>query len=546
MQPPNTPQYKTETLEHLGLVAGMYDELEIGYTIDQLVPQDPSQRHITIGQALKAMVINGLGFANRRLYLTSHFFTNKPLERLIGMGIKAEHLNDDALGRALDAIHAFGVTELYSHIAARAVEKLSITPKAGHLDSSSFHVDGHYNSDDPPEDDAIIHITKGYSRDHRDDLNQAALELIVEHQASIPILMRTLSGNTSDKTAFASTIENHVGQLKMSYGMNLVVTDSAGYTPKCIRAYKERGVTWVMSVPATIKRVQELLDHADPGTMQPLTKGYFCEAVREHYAGVDQRWLLIYSEAARSRVHKSVDNALAKRTAEEQKRFARLCAKSFNCEQDALAALGAFVKTLKVLEVIKPEVTETAKYARPGRPAKDAVPDRVEYSLSGVLAAPVARREQWITRRSCFVLATNELDASELRDAEVLMAYKGQSRIERGFRFLKDPMFMASVFFVKRIERLMALLMMMTVCLLVYAALEYRIRQALSEHDLRVNDQKGKPTQRPSARWVFESFLDVHLLTISAAEVQVLVMNLDQDLRSLLAVLGWRYQEQYS
>jgi len=171
----------------------MFDELHIGHTIDQLVPQDPTWRTITIGQALKAMVLNGLGFANRRLYLTTHFFSNKPTQRLIGEGVKPEHLNDDALGRALDAIHAFGVTELYTHIAAKAVQQLGIIPKQGHMDVSSFHTDGHYNSDDPPEDDAMIHITRGYIRDHREDLNQAALELIIEHQANIPILMRLLS-----------------------------------------------------------------------------------------------------------------------------------------------------------------------------------------------------------------------------------------------------------------------------------------------------------------------------------------------------------------
>ena len=163
-----------------------------------------------------------------------------------------------------------------------------------------------------------------------------------------------------------------------------------------------------------------------------------------------------------------------------------------------------------------------------------------------MLAAPLAYRERMITRRSCFILATNELDESVLSDEGVLAAYKGQSVVERGFRFLKDPMFMASVFFVKRVERLMALLMMMTVCLLVYAALEYRIRNTLAEHQQSVRDQKGKPTLRPTARWVFELFLDVHLLTITSTAVMVLVMNLDGDLRTLLESLGLRYLEQYS
>ena len=60
-----------------------------------------------------------------------------------------------------------------------------------------------------------------------------------------------------------------------------------------------------------------------------------------------------------------------------------------------------------------------------------------------------------------------------------LALYKGQSKNERGFKFLKSPSFLAASFFVKKPERIEALLMIMTLCLLGYAALEYRIRQQL-------------------------------------------------------------------
>jgi transposase len=86
-------------LNHLGLIAGMYDELGIGERIDQLIVQNTSKRNISIGQAVKAMILNGLGFVNRALYLTTLFFRDKPVDRLIGEGIEAEHLNDDVLGR---------------------------------------------------------------------------------------------------------------------------------------------------------------------------------------------------------------------------------------------------------------------------------------------------------------------------------------------------------------------------------------------------------------------------------------------------------------
>jgi len=100
--------YSSKLLNHLGLVAGMYDERGYGELIDQLIPQDEEKRIVSIGQAVKAMVLNGLGFANRALYLTQLFFFDKPVSRLIGEGIEAEHLNDDVLGRALDAIYNYG------------------------------------------------------------------------------------------------------------------------------------------------------------------------------------------------------------------------------------------------------------------------------------------------------------------------------------------------------------------------------------------------------------------------------------------------------
>ena len=108
--------YQSKILDHLGLVAGMYDELSIGFTIDDLVPQDFSKRILSVGDAVKAMVLNGLGFVNQRLYLVPEFFESKPTQRLMGKGIMPEHLNDDTLGRALDALYERGVTEIYSLI----------------------------------------------------------------------------------------------------------------------------------------------------------------------------------------------------------------------------------------------------------------------------------------------------------------------------------------------------------------------------------------------------------------------------------------------
>src|SRR3954451_20504494 len=149
-----------------------------------------------------------------------------------------------------------------------------------HLDTTSFHVDGPYNSeedDDLDENAGLIHVSKGYSRDHRDDLNQVVLELITESRANLPMMMRPLSGNASDKAAFEETIERHVGQLRADGGgpSVVVVTDSAAFTRGCLTAYQRRELRWIMSVPATVGEARRCLEAmVDPGELRPLAEGY--------------------------------------------------------------------------------------------------------------------------------------------------------------------------------------------------------------------------------------------------------------------------------
>ena len=108
----------------------------------------------------------------------------------------------------------------------------------------------------------------------------------------------------------------------------------------------------------------------------------------------------------------------------------------------------------------------------PGRPAQDRAPDFYVYRIAGQLASKPAQRTGQLQRKSCFILATNALDGYALSDEQRLAAYQDQQKFERGFRFLKDPLFMASSLFLKSPQRLIALMMVITLCLLVYAALE--------------------------------------------------------------------------
>jgi transposase len=544
---PDQPTYRSQVLDHLGLVAGMFDELGIGDVIDHATHQNPEMRDLTVGEAIKAMVLNGLGFINQALYLVPRFFQNKPTYRLISPRVAPEQLNDDALGRALDTLYAYGVTELYSLVAATAAMRLGLRPPYTHLDTTSFHVDGRYNSDEPPTEH-VIHITKGYSRDHRPDLNQVMLELIIEHQAGIPVLMKPLSGNSSDAHEFGQVIRAHIEQLHTTYGATYVVADSALYSEDNLDKLAQTALKWITRVPATLREAQAVIAQAAPQAMAPLHEGYRYHELTSTYGGVAQRWVLFYSEPRQPQAQRTVDKQLRKQSDKEIKALKQLCRTTFAWEADARQALSAFEQSLQATFLATHTVRATPRYSKRGRPGAAVQPAQVVYQIDAALASSLAARQARIDQHSCFILATNELDETQLPSRELLAGYKGQGQAERGFRFLKDPQCFASSLYLKKPERIMALLMVMTVFLLVYAALEYRMRQALKEHDATFPDQKGKPIQNPTARWVFQYFVGIHVLLMPGQ--WPLVLNLTAEHPYLLRLLGksymWFYGVKYS
>jgi hypothetical protein len=106
---------QTERQDHLGIVAGVCQEAGLAEWLDKQAGKNG--RSVSIGTATVAMVLNGLGFSNRQLYLVPQYFENKPVEHLLGEGISADMLNDDCLGCTLDWLYEHDVTTLFAGLA---------------------------------------------------------------------------------------------------------------------------------------------------------------------------------------------------------------------------------------------------------------------------------------------------------------------------------------------------------------------------------------------------------------------------------------------
>ncbi len=92
------------------------------------------------------MIMNGLGFVWRPLYLFPQFFEKKAIEHLLGAGIEGEDLNDGKIGEVMDKLYKYRLTKLFLIIALEVVKKYGVATKYYHLDSTSLHLHGEYNN----------------------------------------------------------------------------------------------------------------------------------------------------------------------------------------------------------------------------------------------------------------------------------------------------------------------------------------------------------------------------------------------------------------
>jgi transposase len=554
-------QYNGKVVDHLGLVAGMIDELGIVESIDQVIQQDLEKRHLSIGECVKAMILNGLGFTGKPLYLTPEFFKTAPLELLLREGIEPEHLNDNTLGRALDSLYRADVSSLFALISTQAFHALDLTPEYAHLDSTSFKVYGKEYAAKPKEEYApeTIEVTYGFSKDHRPDLLQFMLNLIVDNRAGIPMAMEPLSGNSSDKVSFVQTIESHIGNLTHT-SQNKVVVDSALYSAENLQTEVFKSLHWVTRVPETLSSAKEQIALSSPECMRVMDlkkdehresapflgdntkEPYAYRAHISYYADIEQQWIVVYSKQARDRSYQTLVRQFTRQTDKEMQLLERFEKETFECKSDMQKALDKLSKKLKVVEIVDTAVVKSGRYDKAGRPSKQKKKqyDHYVYNAAFTLSSSLQTFKKKLHQKSCFILAANDMSLSP---EEIFDNYKNQHTVERGFRFLKGKEFLSDAIFLKSPERIEALLFIMTLSLMVYAALEYRIRTELSSHDETVDDQKGKPTSTPTARWIFHCFIGIQLLIIDDKEH--IMMNVNNMHRLVLALLGKRYLDIY-
>ena len=525
------------------LIAALCRDLGIPQLIDQEATWDEDRCILSPGERITALIINLLCEERRPLYKVHDNFKKLDTELLFGEGIRSDHLNDDCLGRGLDAFWAINPAHIVRQAAATLRLKERLEVPFVHFDTTTRFLFGGYGFDTPPSEEALEELKKatpairerlkmpktplpptpetvserrpakpayGHSKDHRDDLKQITIALAVDRYG-IPLLGSVKDGNASDKVSNFETLEEILAFFPPEVrGSMVYIADSALVTEKNLAVLSTEKMPFVSLLPGIFgcgqsvrqkaweenawEELGALRDHKDAAT-------YRASEQSAEIGGVRYRLIVIHSSALDKRKSRSVLKAATSEKAALEKAAKDLAKTPFFCELDARKAGEDFCSKHKSLFFPLSFTLETQVVKEPrsgrGRPRKgESIPETLVTVVNvtvGGIDAPALDAE--LDRRSCFVLITN-LPREEFSAREILSEYKGQAVVENIFgAFLKNPVVL-DAFFLKSVERLDALGHVLLLAALIYMFLQYKMRESGELFDRPPRGMMPRPTSR--------------------------------------------------
>ena len=199
----------------------------------------------------------------------------------------------------------------------------------------------------PESDEQAITITHGYSKDHRPDLKQAVLELMVSQDGGVPFVSKSWDGNASDTQIFQERAAALMATFQRSPTPRYLVADSKLYHED--NAANLRQLGFITRIPNTLKLVSQVMTQALRGdTWQRLDETTRYQRIELCHYGMAQRWLVVSSQAALERAEASVNKARQREAEGIAKQLFHLQAQRFETPEGAKAALAALAKSWRI------------------------------------------------------------------------------------------------------------------------------------------------------------------------------------------------------
>ncbi len=532
--------------------------LRLGELLDNYVPMDP--RATLPPSASLLVLVRNLVIERAPSYKITEWAAGRP-DSLLGLGGgEAEALNDDRIGRALDALFAADRASMLTKLMCSVIETFEISLDELHNDATTLSMQGEYSS--PTGDSpAAPRVRFGHAKE-RPDLAQLIYLLTVSADGYVPITYRLADGNTPEdpthiptwtsccllagRTDFLYVSDaklcnrDAMGHIDRNRGRFLtVMPNSRAEVGEFRRFIAKNTPTWteVARRPGRRRNDPDEVFYAAPAP-SPSVEGYRIVWIRSSEKEVFD------AEARRRAIE---DGRVALRELDEKLSGPRCRLKD---ETSVKAAAEAVIEQARASRWVSATVTTTTivhhKQQKRGRPGPNTAYVRMEeqrYCVSAVIADDVVRDDACFD--GCWPMATND---TEMTHAELLAAMKRQPGVENRHHVLKGVVDFVPVY-LKNNERIDAFAFLGYIAVLIHALIERELRSAMRDAglaDLPLYPE-GRACKGPTAARVIEIFepLCAHELVDNGEVLKRYdprLSNLHRQILDLLKVPATAYQ----
>ena len=421
----------------------------------RLVPDH--QAGLTPGEAVAGMMRHGLGGAQRPWSLTPQCFASTPLERLWPAGIRAERCHRCTRGRPLDAASADGGDRLCHERALGVCARDGIDLRGNPLAPTSLSRRG---ESIPDSDEQAMPITPGSSREHRPDVQQAVVALMVAQDGGIPWVRPRGDGQTADLEVFQARTQALRAAVQQAPRPRSWSADATRSHED--HAIQLRHLGCITRSPHPMGAVSEAITPAlawDRGPrLDDHTRSQRLERCPD---GMAPRGRVVSSPAALARAEATRHHARPRADEAIHRPLVHLPAQRVATPEAAHEALTAWAQGGTAHQVDSSHLSAHPRDARPGRPTPRLPVKASDGHIQAHVRPEAAVLGYHQHRHACGVSGTPR-GASEGWDTEVIAADQRQARVEGGCRLRTDPLCVVSSLLVNTPCRIQGLLRVLT------------------------------------------------------------------------------------
>jgi transposase len=534
------------------IVNRFLERLEIGALLDDYVPTDPRASHPPSVSLL--VLVRSLAIERSPAYkITEWAQARDPILLGLGGDDPTGALNDDRLGRGLDALFAADRASMLTRLMCQAIRRFEISTDELHNDATTLSAQGEYSSviGDSPR---APRVRFGHAKE-RPDLAQLIYLLTVSADGNVPITYRLADGNTPEDPTHIATwtacaalagrtdflyvsdaklcSRDAMGHIDKSHGRFLTVMPATRAEVGEFRRFVAAGIVpWaeVARRPGRRRDSPEVVYLSTPAP-SPSVEGYRIVWIRSSEKEVN--------DAMKRR--RAIEMAgVALRELDEKLSGPRCRLKDErSVEAAAKAAIEAAGASRWVSAAVTTRTIVSHKQQKRGRPGPATVYVRVEeqrYVVAAVIADEVVRDDACFD--GCWPLVTNDKNMSE---AELFAAYKRQPGVENRHHVLKGVVDFVP-FYLKSNERIDAFAFLAYIAVLIHALIERELRRAMRGAGIASLPlyPEDRACKMPTAARVIEIFepLCAHQLLAGDEVVKSYEPALSSLHRQVLALLG--------